>query len=217
MIPEDVEDAERPDVQQLMYLNSLIPYMSPEDQERAANMMYGAAADSFSFYKPERTGISIPVSKETALLSERGTTGARPISADPSEHRIGPLGGTPLEVIDEDYFRSPERAFGMRSVLSQLRDQTVGGNRWQLGPSYTWLQEVVGALEEYGGPGRSQRLALQGAMDPIISQAQGDQVGAAAAVAQMLASPFFSQGQLNKAHKDPSRVTRFGLPSKLFF
>jgi hypothetical protein len=219
MIPQDAKDAERPDVQQLMYLNSLIPYMSPEDQERAANMMYGAAADAFSFYKPERTGINIPVSKETALLSERGTTGAFPVQAEePSEHRIGPVGPQPLQVIDEDYFRSPLRAKGMRSMLSQLREQTVGGERWKLGPSYTWLQEVVGALEEYAGPARSQQLALRGALDPIISQAQGgDQVGAAAAVAQMLASPFFSQGQLNKSHRDPSGEIRFGKPSKLFF
>lgn len=129
LVPEDVADAERADVQTLMMLNTLIPYMSPEDQRRAASQLYAANADAFSAYKPENLEIAVPYDPNTRFLP----------------------GGENLPTIDRDYYLSSERARGAINVLNQMREQTVGGNRWKLGPGYTWMQQVLGALEQFGG------------------------------------------------------------------
>ena len=209
-VPKNVEDAERPDVQQLMELNSLIPFMSPEDQRRAAAQIYAANADKFSEYKPENIGGEVPVTAQT--------------------NRFSP--GQDLSVIDKEYFQSRRRARGAIKQLDELRQQTVGGNRHKLGPGYTWLQQVLGALEAHGGgesrklPGtagdtsrqsRAQFLAAQGALDPLLAQAKSGELGGAGVIGSMFAQPFFSQGNLRDFTRGQDGRTFFGSPNQILF
>jgi hypothetical protein len=225
LVPENASDAERADVQALMMLNTLIPYMSPEDQRRAALQLYAAGAGSgegttfADFYDPDDIKTSkIPVSKLTALFSKKKN----------------------LEVVDEDYYASKKRAKGMMDILSQMREKTTG-ERGLLGPGYSWLQSIIGAIGEFapergewvgGGRGakrrwkkfegpqhqtRAQRLALRGMLDPLLAQAQSGALGPIGAIGQMIAQPFFSQTSLWPTTRDVTGTPRFGDPNRAFF
>ena len=198
LIPQDAKDAERPDVQFLMMLNTMIPYLSPEDQRNAAAQIYSSAADAFSYYKPDKIETKVPVSEQTKKLSQQAG----------------------LTTIDQNYFQSQARATGAIDALSQMREQTVQGNRWKLGPGYTWLQQVLGTAGGLGGtPGagqtRSQYLAQQGALDPLLAQAGTAELGGIGAVGRMFSQPFFSQQALRPTMQGPGGRTFFGQPSGL--
>lgn len=199
LLPTNNADAERADVQALMMLNTLIPYLSPEDQKRAASQLYTTAADAFSYYKPNVIeATSVPVDMTTARLSSQD-----------------------LSVIDTDWYSGTERAEGITNILSQMREATVEGNRWQLGPGYTWLQSIAGALEEHspdeGGMTRSGYQAFLGALDPIMGMGGTQEIGPVAALGQMLAQPFFSQTQLQPSSQDITGQRRFGRANRMFF
>ena len=181
LMPQNLADVERPDVSYLMMLNTLIPYLSPEDQRNAAAQLYTTAADAFSYYKPEKTGTDIPLDMDTIRRSAK----------------------TGLTATDPAYFTSTERAKEVMKALSNMREAAVQGNRWKLGPGYTWLQNITGALQKYGGVGgerqsRVQEQALLGALDPLLAQGQSGEIGPSAAIGRMLSTPFFSQDQLFK-------------------
>jgi len=183
LIPKDLKDAERPDVQYLMMLNTMLPYLSPEDQRNAASQLYTTAADAFSYYKPKRIPITVPLSPEEAAQS-----------------------ATNAPAIDLPYFESQARSQQAIQALSNLRESTVKGNRWKLGPGYTWLQQILGTFGGAGfgaGPGqqrmtKSQQSSLLGALDPLLAQGQSPEIGPISAIGRMLATPFFSQRNLRK-------------------
>ena len=206
-VPVNSADMERPDVSYIAMLNTMIPYMSPEDQKRASTLIYETVGGNYFPYRPETIGVEAPVSKEIAGLSP-----------------------TQLPVIDQDYFLSRNRAMGAMEALSQLREQTVGGNREKIGGTgigYRFLQGLLGQFEQMGqgvgryggqegGLSRPQYLALQSALDPVLAQAQTPEVGAVGAIGQMLAQPFFSQGQLYPFQRSDNRVL-FGQPNPVLF
>jgi len=196
LIPQDAADAERPDVQFLMMLNTMIPYLSPEDQRNAASQIYASAADAFSYYKPDKIETKVPVSEQTKKLSQQAG----------------------LTTIDQDYFQSQARATGAIDALSQMREQTVKGERWKLGPAYTWLQQVLGTLGGFGGTSgagqtRSQYLAQQGALDPLLAQAGTAELGGGGVIGRMFSQPFFSQQALRPTMQGPGGRVFFGQPT----
>lgn len=201
LIPENAADMERPDVAYVAMLNTMIPYMSPEDQKRAAGLIYETVGgDQFGHY--EQSQIQVPISKETAGLTSQ----------------------TGLPVIDTQYYQSSSRASGAVDALSQLREMTVGGNREKIGGTgigYRFLQDLLQQIQSFGGkPGegqtRSQMLAMQGALDPIMAQAGTSEIGPVGAIAQMLSQPFFSQSNLYPYSKSNGRVF-FGQPNPVLF
>src|SRR3990167_4464271 len=200
LVPKNLSDVERPDVSYLMMLNTLIPYLSPEDQQNAAAQLYTTAADAFSYYKPEKTGTDIPLDIDTIRRSAK----------------------TGLTAIDPAYFTSTERAKEVMKALSNMREAAVQGNRWKLGPGYTWLQNITGTLQKYGGVGgerqsRVQEQALLGALDPLLAQGQSGEIGPNAAIGRMLSTPFFSQDQLFKRRQTQTGQTFLGGISPYLF
>ena len=185
--PVDPADAERPDVQYLMMLNTSIPYLSPEDQRNAAAQLYVSAADGFSYYKPDKIGAVIPHTADTIRMSAQ----------------------TGLTPIDTEYFSSARRAKDVITALSNMREATVQGNRWKLGAGYTWLQQIAGALSAYGGQGpeerqsKTQYAAMLGQLDPLLSMGQSSEIGPFANIGRLLASPFFSQAVLGSQKRNP--------------
>jgi len=204
--PQDVSEAERPDVQALMFLNTMLPFLSPEDQRNAAAQLYTTAADAFSYYKGEKLPAEVggaPFDWDTIMASSQS-------------------GLTP---INRRYFESTARAQGALDALSRMREATVQGNRWKLGPGYTYLQNVINAVGRYGtdvkNPDvrmtKTQQQAMLGALDPLLSQGQSQETATAAAVARMFAMPFFSQSPLIKQMSSPTGGTRLGGINPLFF
>ncbi len=204
-VPSSADDAGRPDVNYLMTLNSMIPYMSPEDQEAAARALYAADADHFSEYKPQKIGGGKQtITKAQSLLS--GDFLANPEN---------------FNVRDDKYFESKSRARGALNMLNQMRKFTVENNRWKIAPAYTMLQSMLGAMEQYGGgPSRGAQIeqppetlpgydpsggqtpaqlrALMGQLDPLLASTNSPEIGGGFAfIAKLLSQPFFSAGQLN--------------------
>ena len=201
LVPENAADMERPDVAYVAMLNTMIPYLSPEDQKRAAGLIYSTVGGAhFGHY--EQSEIQVPATKELANLTP-GYTGP---------------------VIDTQYYQSASRASGAVDALSQLRQQTVGGEREKIGGTgigYRFLQNLLEQVKSFGGKTgegqtRSQQLAMQGALDPIMASAQTSEVGPVGAIAQMLSQPFFSQGNLYPFSKQGGRVF-FGQPNPVLF
>ena len=200
LVPKNLSDVERPDVSYLMMLNTLIPYLSPEDQQNAAAQLYTTAADAFSYYKSEKIGAKVPLDIDTIRQSAK----------------------TGLTPTDPAYFTSIDRAKNALQALSNMREATVQGNRWKLGPGYTWLQNITGALQRYGGTGgermsRVQEQALMGALDPLLAQGQSGEIGPNAAIGRMLSTPFFSQDQLFKRRQTQTGQTFLGGISPYLF
>lgn len=200
LVPENAADMERPDVAYIAMLNTMIPYLSPEDQKRAAGLIYETVGGA-NFGHYEKVDVQAPITQATANLSSLG-----------------------LPVIDTQYYQSASRGSGAVDALSQLREQTVGGERERIGGTgigYRFLQDLLAQVEQFGGrPGegqtRSQQLAMQGALDPLFAQASSPEIGPVGVIAQMLGTPFFSQGSLSPFSRQGNRVF-FGQPNPVLF
>lgn len=198
----------RPDALFLASLNSLIPYMSPEDQRRAAGVLFQATgavegeSTPFSIYGPQSLQGKTSISKETSLLSQA-------YRRDPSQ----------FSLIDPEYFQSQRRGEGAQDMLSSLMS-TTGGQFGDMMPG-KWMQQLIGALQGAGGtPGermsRTEQLDLLGQLDPLLAQSRGSQLGQFGMLGQLMAQPFFSGGSAFPASGQQGQ-RRFGRPSKLLF
>lgn len=195
LVPASKKDASRPDVQQLMFLNTLIPYLSPEDQRRAALQLFSVGGPSFARYDPDKLGeAQIPLGRVQALLSERG----------------GPT-------VDREYYFSKGRATGAEQALGQLNKYLNKTGKKTAMPAANWLRALMGVTGAYGEDGltKAEQLAMMGELDPLLAQGESEAIGPAAAIGQMLAQPFFSQTELFPRYKDPTGRVRFGTPNPL--
>ena len=110
-VPKNVDDASDPRVNFMMTMNAMIPYMSPEDQRNAAAQLYAMDANNWSEYKPEKLKTTLP--------------------------EVGPAGR--LTTPTRRYFGSRQRSTGAINMLNQLREATVGGNRFKISPDRIFL------------------------------------------------------------------------------
>jgi len=210
LIPDDPKDMERPDVAYAAMLNTMIPYMSIEDQRRAAGDIYTLLGGGHfgKYHSAAGAEGNVPITKLQADLGAEG------------------------QVIDSEYFQSRARATGAINALSQLREQTVQGNREDIGGTgggYRWLQNALEQALTYGGgasrkkddgadqprQSRAQYLAMQGALDPIMAQASG--MGPVGSIGHMLMTPFFSQGPVRGIQQTQGGHSIFGQPNALLF
>lgn len=217
--PKDREMLKRPDVAYLTMLNSIIPYLSPEDQRNAAAQLYTAHGQAFAGYKQSAIEEVEPgkktITHEQALLSDA-------YKADPTQ----------FNVMDRDYFTSKARATGFIDALNQMRlavgnaDETgTGFKREHIGGSgegYRWLQQLAGMGENYGGDPlggqtNADYMAYLGGIDPLMSLGESELIGPVAAIGQMFAKPFFSAGALHPTYQTPTGQTALGSPNKLLF
>lgn len=207
-----------------MMLNSMIPYMSPEDQVRAANSLYTFDPEGFSLYKFDRIPEMRSVTSEEARY--RAMMGIPLEQA--SQREVSP-GQTRSRGLSEFEFSTPlrEKMLGGQrgrdaiTALSNMREATVQGNRWKLGPGYTFLQDILGNIGNYGGDeaagqNRSDYLAMLGALDPVMAMAGNSDLAAYGPMSQMLANPFFTAGQVRPSTQAGNRRL-FGTPNPLFY
>lgn len=218
--PKNRKDMERPDVAYLAMLNAAIPYMSPEDQRNAAAQLYTAHGNAFAIYKQstinESEAHKKTITSEQALMSDA-------YKNDPDK----------FNVINKDYYTSKSRATGMIDALNQLRlgignegETGTGFPRKHIGGTgqgYSWLQQMAGALENWGTEGGDDRMSnadymgFLGAIDPLMSLGQGEAIGPVSAIGQMFAKPFFSAGALRPTYQTETGQTMMGRRNKLLF
>lgn len=187
MVPQSAEDHNRPDAAYSLMMNALIPSLSPEDQVTVARQLYEIWGNDFSMYKDIQP--DHPISQEQSVMGIEGP------------------------VANEDYFLSAQRAQDATATLSAMRESTVGGDRWKLGPGYKFLQEILNTFRDSGFTTRSGTVGVYGELDPLLGQTQSGELAPFGPMAQMIANPFFSQFQLNPASKTQSGDFIFGKPN----
>ncbi len=128
------------------------------------------------------------------------------------------LGQTGPGVIDENNIFSANRAQQSIGSLDAMSRALYGGNEHELGAGYEYLKQVAATLGEGGNdPSRAERLQVLGALDPMLAQSQGGELGAFSSMAQALASPFYTNLPPQYSQTQAGDY-QFGSPSQhLFF
>jgi hypothetical protein len=166
-------------------MNMLIPFLSPEDQKTVAANIYGMNAADFGHLNPE--GISVPQSTE-------------------------------LNQQTVNQFTSSERAGKALEALTALA-KAAGKDEKGMGVGYRYLKSILDAGKQYGGAGgagqtRRQYQQMMSALDPLLAQSKDPQLGAYSSLANMLARPYFNQGQLTPMSKTQDGQYVFGQANK---
>jgi hypothetical protein len=166
-------------------MNMLIPFLSPEDQKTVAANIYGMNAADFGHLNPE--GITVPQSTE-------------------------------LNQQTVNQFTSAERAGKALEALTALA-KAAGKDEKGMGVGYRYLKSILDAGKQYGGANgagqtRRQYQQMMSALDPLLAQSKDPQLGAYASLANMLARPYFNQGQLTPMSKTQDGQYVFGQANK---
>jgi hypothetical protein len=166
-------------------MNMLIPFLSPEDQKTVAANIYGMNAADFGHLNPE--GIKVAQSPE-------------------------------LNQQTVNQFTSSERAGKALEALSALA-KAAGKDEKGMGVGYRYLKSILDAGKQYGGQAgagqtRRQYQQMMSALDPLLAQSKDPQLGAYSSLANMLARPYFNQGQLTPMSKTQDGQYVFGQANK---
>lgn len=171
-------------------INALIPFLSPEDQRTAASNLQGlyGAEPLFAGYSLE-------------------TTPAAPL----------PPNG-PIQRTQYDYL-SAARGANTLASLDAMR-ASMGKAATDFGPGYQYLRNLAAVMQNYGGtPGleqqRSQYLAEQAALDPLLGESKGTSgpLAAYGPIAQYYTSPFAARGGPRDASRQQNGSWQFGTPN----
>jgi hypothetical protein len=179
-----------PETSYLATLNMMIPFLSPEDQRSVASTLYQANSKAFGHLSPEALG----------------TAPTPP----------GELGQSTI-----DQFTSAAHYQSAMDALGSLMSAT-GKNEQDMGAGYRYLKSLLATGKQYGGAAgqsqtRGQYLQWLSALDPLLSQANSQELGAYAPLAKMVSSPFFSNGQLMPVTKTQNGQYIFGNPNATLF
>lgn len=178
-----------PESSYISLMNSLIPFLSEEDQRTVASNV-SRMADAFAPYSPTIPQFAPPPNELTTELRNKFTSAAR--------------AGRVLETMK-------------KMILSS------GKEAKEYGPGYKYLQDVASVLRDFGQIGasdvqtRRQQLQALSALDPLLSEGEGEQLGAFGSIARALAQPFFSAGGLYRTQRTQGGKTVFGTPNAQWF
>lgn len=172
LMVEDKNLADRPDVAFTMMVNSLIPYLSPEDQVRMANALYTTWGDTgMEIYAPGQFSASM--------------------FADPEDIFMGTAGGS---MVDESYYYGAGRSQSALNTLAEMMSET---GKEDLGPGYRWLQDLLtGVSESGGGRTRQEFMQMLSNVDPLLGQAKSGDLSAFAPLGQAFVNPYFTNFQM---------------------
>jgi len=133
----------------------------------------------------------------------------------------GALPGIPGELAGatRDYFLGRKRVNDIVNALGRFAKSQGGAD---MGPGFRFLQGIAQALKNatrvQGSMTRKSFTELQAQLEALQSAASTEEVSAPyLAMGQMLASPFFTQGNLFNYSKTPTGQYKFGDPNKLLF
>jgi hypothetical protein len=191
-----VPSAFTPNSEYVALYNAMIPYMSPEDQRTAGKYLYSVIGDQqlepWNTYNPEMMeGIVPPTQLSTELKEE---------------------------------FTSSDRVQNALGTLTKLIEVS-GREEKAMGEGYEFLSSLLSTIGEFGGGSvgsgerqtRAQFNQTQAALDPMLSQAKSGELAPYSAVAQQVASPFFSAGNVTPVAKNATGRFVFGNRNPEFF
>jgi hypothetical protein len=177
-----------PQTEYATMLNSMLPYLSPEDQRYTASVLYRMYPDTFGGYNPETTNMpDIPGTVETQ--ERRLMTSAK---------RAKQLLGT-LNMVKQASPAGTEFGPGyayLRQLASVMRDFGAKRN---------------------AGQTRQQYAQMAGALDPLAAETQGSQLSAFSELTRMLSQPYYTAGRVTPTSQLENGQTVFGEPIRNYF
>lgn len=168
-------------------MNSLIPFMSPEDQRSAASNLSRLLPDAFGDYDLEKLPAFTPPVLDTTLRNQMLSAGRAQAALDTLSKVAQATGKSEAEL-------GPGYSF-LRDVAATVKQFGGSGSEPML---------------------KQQQLQLQAALDPLFAEAKNENVAAFGPLARMLAQPFYSSGQLFTGGRSKSGQPFFGLPNPQF-
>lgn len=162
-------------------LNSLVPYMSPEDQRYTASVLYRLYPAGFGkTYDAERTPMEAPPAKLTT--EERREM----VSADRANQMLATL-----------------------SKVRKLGGAKGAGPGYKFLRQVATAQRDFGAKEGEGQT-RQQYSQMAGALDPLIAETKGEKLSAFSELTRMITQPFYTAGKVTPTSELENGKTVFG-------
>lgn len=177
-----------PQTEYASLLNSMIPYMSPEDQRYTASVLYRLYPETFTSYNPETMGMP-PIPTDMTTDINRWMT-----SLDRANALLATLDKVKAVSASDAKF-GPGYAF-LNQLGSVLRD--FGG--------------AAG-----NGQTRTQYQQMMSALDPLTAETKQEDLSAYSTLTRMLAQPYYSAGPVTPTTQLQSGETIFGQPNKGWF
>ena len=191
-------------------VNAMIPFLSPEDQRTVASSLSRLYPDAFGGYDPQSQGFPVP----PTLTGEDRTkylSASRGMGAEYALDLLGRAMG------DKDLGEGYEFLSDLANALSNFGaegDYGVTGGTWGDGNYYGFPD--MDELRD-GGMTRLGHRQMMSAIDPLLAETQGEQLGAYAAIARMLSMPFFSGGTLMPQTQNIDGTVRYGYRNPKLF
>jgi len=169
-------------------LNSMIPYMSPEDQRYTASVLYRLYPETFTSYNPETMGMP-PIPTDMTTDINRWMT-----SLDRANALLATLDKVKAVSASDAKF-GPGYAY-LNQLGSVLRDfGAAAGN----------------------GQTRTQYRQMMSALDPLMAETKQEDLSAYSTLTRMLAQPYYSAGSVTPTTQLQSGETIFGQANKGWF
>jgi hypothetical protein len=149
-------------------MNSMIPYMSPEDQRSTASFLYRLYPDVFSTYNPE-------IQAMPAIPTELSTETQRWMTSLQRANNILDTLSKVKTATGSDQSFGPGYEY-LRALGTILRDM---GNESGVGQTRLQRQNQVSAL------------------DPLTAETSSDNLSAYSTLTRMLSQPYYSAGSVN--------------------
>jgi len=171
-------------------LNSMIPFMSPEDQRYTASVLYRLYPQFFSSYSSFAANETVPQAPSELTTEQRQYMGSyqRAQAILDTLNKVKQVSGNPTLGPGYSY---------LQELGSVLRDYSARN----AGDSQT----------------RSQYRQMMGALDPLVAEGQQENLSAFSALTRMLAQPYYTAGQVHPTTTLQDNSVISGTPIKNYF
>lgn len=179
-----------PETEFATIMNTLIPYLSTEDQRQFASSLSRLFPDAFGHYSPEKSDLGNPSATVTPEQEQYFLSQKR------AQDILGAMDKMKEATGKGDKDFGPGYEY-VRQLAATMKD--------------------FGAREGYARPTRSQTIKLYSAFDPMLAEGKGEKLGAYGEMARSLAQPFFGAGSLIPVQKDQAGNWIFGENNKKWY
>lgn len=179
-----------PETEFATIMNTLIPYLSTEDQRQFASSLSRLFPDAFGHYSPEKSDLGTPKGMITPEQEQYFLSQKR------AQDILGAMDKMKEATGKSDKDFGPGYEY-VRQLAATMKD--------------------FGAREGYARPTRSQVVKLYSAFDPMLAEGKGEKLGAYGEMARSLAQPFFGAGSLIPVQKDQAGNWIFGESNKKWY
>lgn len=178
-----------PETEFASIVNSLIPFLSPEDQRQMGSYLSRLFPEGFNIYNPERVQYTFPQEEVTSADRQRF------LSAQHAQRTLEALDKVKAASGKEEKDLGPGYKY-VRQIAQAMKD--------------------FGGTSE-GVQTRRQTRDLFSTLDPLLAESKGEALGAYGEIARAMTQPFFSAGRLVDVARDEQGNWTFGRANRKWF